>query len=466
MAMSKVPFTINYKKHGTLPPIYVAGSFSEPEWQPQEMEHSIDENGEHNFTAQVMVEPEKEYQFKFRAGSTDWWFLDEEHTIGTIDELPSYEDDEELTNVVTDDSGNQNNLLIAPKPSAESQPPLQEPFESVPQEKVHQLQPLQLKSDVDSEDEEDLKTPLFAHESFGAYEFADDDSDIEVVGSENSSPNVPSKTRKPEMTDIDINDPTLEKFPSDRHSILDALRTIQTNLDEDRTHLHDLSPRGTSSRGTSVDSAEDSGHSLNVSSPTSKRRRDSRQSHSSFGRTRSAVSLGSIEEEPRPSAGHQAAAKATILGDTKAEEDYERPATPPAEEPSANEDDGLRLSVKQVMSDSKTANVSLSQEISNESTLSSEADEGERVQMDSANLDTSKSEPHEEALEREPEQELDVENYDVDAGSKELKQEVATPAPGISEPRDAQHEKPKKVNGVSTIFRTLYSILFRNRRNT
>ena len=100
--------------------------------------------------------------------------------------------------------------------------------------------------------------------------------------------------------------PTLESFPSDRGSIFGAIRSIQTHLGEDQTHLEDIpsSPRVISSRRTSLDSSDDLCLSPASFSPTITRRRDSRPSHS-FGRTRSAVSLGSIEEEPKPPTNRQ-----------------------------------------------------------------------------------------------------------------------------------------------------------------
>lgn len=90
MAESKVPFHITYRKTGTSPPIYIAGSFSDPQWQLQEMDHGIDGDGEHTFKAQLMVEPEKEYQFKLRIGEGDWWILSDNYPIGMISPSAAY----------------------------------------------------------------------------------------------------------------------------------------------------------------------------------------------------------------------------------------------------------------------------------------------------------------------------------------------------------------------------------------
>jgi hypothetical protein len=78
-----VSVTVKYFKPGTQPPIYVAGSFSQPEWQPQEMEHTINGDNEYEFHKAVEVEAGKEYQYKFRIGPGDWWILDEESPNGT-----------------------------------------------------------------------------------------------------------------------------------------------------------------------------------------------------------------------------------------------------------------------------------------------------------------------------------------------------------------------------------------------
>lgn len=82
MAESKVPFIINYRKTGTSPPIFIAGTFSDPAWHPTEMDHGIDGDGEHTFKAQVLVEPGKDYQFKIRIGEGDWWILSDNYATG------------------------------------------------------------------------------------------------------------------------------------------------------------------------------------------------------------------------------------------------------------------------------------------------------------------------------------------------------------------------------------------------
>lgn len=73
-----------YDKQGTQPPVYLAGSFSEPPWVPEEMEYTTDAGGEHSFRKTVLVEEGKEYQYKFRIGTGDWWALNEDVPVGTF----------------------------------------------------------------------------------------------------------------------------------------------------------------------------------------------------------------------------------------------------------------------------------------------------------------------------------------------------------------------------------------------
>ena len=75
---------IKFAKPGTQPPVYVAGSFSHPEWDPQEMQYTTSDDGEHEYAKEVSVEEGKQYQYKFRMGPGDWWILNEEAPTGTF----------------------------------------------------------------------------------------------------------------------------------------------------------------------------------------------------------------------------------------------------------------------------------------------------------------------------------------------------------------------------------------------
>jgi hypothetical protein len=93
MASRQIPVVITYHKPGTRPPLYVAGTFSDPPWQPYEMDHSAREDGEYDFKKEVYGEPGSKIEYKFRLGEGDWWVLK--------DDAPT----------VTDRSGNTNHVL-------------------------------------------------------------------------------------------------------------------------------------------------------------------------------------------------------------------------------------------------------------------------------------------------------------------------------------------------------------------
>lgn len=148
--------------------------------------------------------------------------------------------------------------------------------------------------------DEPLELPLLAHERLGAY--VADESDMSygtrTTDAHQQSPLPISKNHT--FDEIDMGDPTIEKFPSDRSSIMDALRKIQTSTGNDHIRLEQvrLSLRTAARDNNSADSADEALLSSGSQSPSSYRRRDSRLSHgSSFGGSRSAISMGSIAEE-------------------------------------------------------------------------------------------------------------------------------------------------------------------------
>lgn len=98
MASTKVSAAITYEKPGTQPPMYVAGTFSDPPWEAHEMEYDTDDKGEHIFSQKVEGEPGSKIQYKFRVGPGNWWVLHEG--------MPT----------VTDINGNTNHELEFPQP--------------------------------------------------------------------------------------------------------------------------------------------------------------------------------------------------------------------------------------------------------------------------------------------------------------------------------------------------------------
>lgn len=81
MTSPQVTAKIIYSKPGTQPPVYLAGTFSEPEWDPIELEYTT-EGEEHQFYKEVQVQENEQYQYKFRIGSGDWWVLNEDAPTG------------------------------------------------------------------------------------------------------------------------------------------------------------------------------------------------------------------------------------------------------------------------------------------------------------------------------------------------------------------------------------------------
>ncbi|PHH82457.1 hypothetical protein CDD82_5955 [Ophiocordyceps australis] len=164
---------------------------------------------------------------------------------------------------------------------------------------------------VDSDSDNDqLSTPLFAHESFGAYDFGQQDAkdqccDVAVKSPLVNSPLVNSPlVKQPRChADIDPNDPTLEKFPTETLSVLSTLRKIQSCHDDNRAYLHAQSP--------SPDTVD---HDYNqTAASASIKRADKRLSHSPLSHPRTCSALGAIAEEPKTCGdGHHSKAQAAL----------------------------------------------------------------------------------------------------------------------------------------------------------
>lgn len=139
---------------------------------------------------------------------------------------------------------------------------------------------------------------MFAHECFGAYEFVDDALDHDALDDSKLRQDSKPKLTEYDTDDVDMNDPTIEQFPSDKTSIFSTLRKIQSSLSEDQAIVDDQQPSPRlDGRRSSVDS-DDSLLSAGSLSPVTARKQENRMSTSS-GRNRSLVSLGSIAEEPK-----------------------------------------------------------------------------------------------------------------------------------------------------------------------
>lgn len=82
MSDSKVSVTISHRAPGIHPPLYVAGTFSNPEWVPFPMEYTSNEDGIHTFTKTFEAEPKSKIAYKYRVGEGDWWIVDETAPTG------------------------------------------------------------------------------------------------------------------------------------------------------------------------------------------------------------------------------------------------------------------------------------------------------------------------------------------------------------------------------------------------
>ncbi|ORY70132.1 uncharacterized protein BCR38DRAFT_405774 [Pseudomassariella vexata] len=195
MASRYVPVTLTYRKAGTLPPIFVAGTFSDPAWQPQEMSYRMDQDGEHVFEKVVTAEEGTDIQYKFRIGPGDWWALNEE------------------AETVSDGRGNLNNLTKV----------------------AHVFTDTVLDSLEDIAEDESPECPMFAHECAGTPHCSGMNGDAHkhkrAVGKEDEADH-----KSDGEHEVDYDDPRLERFPSEsRLSILAAMRRIETSTEEDRT---------------------------------------------------------------------------------------------------------------------------------------------------------------------------------------------------------------------------------------
>ena len=71
---------LRYAKPGTQPPVYAAGTFTNPPWVPFEMSSTPGEGaaaGQLQFYLDINDVPEGEHHYKFRLGTGDMWVLDE-----------------------------------------------------------------------------------------------------------------------------------------------------------------------------------------------------------------------------------------------------------------------------------------------------------------------------------------------------------------------------------------------------
>ena len=71
---------VTFASPGARPPVFVAGAFTTPPWEPSELEAET-EHGEYKFHKQFEVK-EGRWQYKFRLGLGNWWVCDKNTEIG------------------------------------------------------------------------------------------------------------------------------------------------------------------------------------------------------------------------------------------------------------------------------------------------------------------------------------------------------------------------------------------------
>ncbi|KAI0118900.1 hypothetical protein GGR51DRAFT_570646 [Nemania sp. FL0031] len=277
MSSRKVPLTFTFHRSGVHPPLFVAGTFSKPPWQPLEMDASIDQHGDFIFTKQVMVNECSEIQYKFRHASGDWWALDPDaDTVtdvnGNVNSLmysPTQHAAQETTLIqgirATESQGTDINHgpeipkdaaeefasadketenLNSPKGMAEQEglrrlsfTPIEE-VANTAAEVADTASHLDIEEDYES-DNDDFEAdsgellPMFSHECFASP--ADSQTSSHHAPEQQPHENPDSSCESPEPLDMNYDDPRLEAFPSDRDSIIATMRRLSTAIEVDPT---------------------------------------------------------------------------------------------------------------------------------------------------------------------------------------------------------------------------------------
>ncbi|KAK3906329.1 hypothetical protein C8A05DRAFT_11915 [Staphylotrichum tortipilum] len=407
MASTQASAVITYHKPGTRPPLYVAGTFSNPPWQPCKMDSTAREDGEYDFKKEVRGAPGSEIQYKFRIGDGNWWVLQDDHPTaidgsgntnnvlelkaedinepqngsasaaqhlqppaataaersgaGTPifarvaaevadsaallhEDVPPREvaptngpeqvpsntsrdvapaEAQAAPNTIDLQVSNQNTILVLEPPPGEGRP--------------FQVQP----QGYDFLDDQDGyiadRSPLFAHECIGLYE-SDDELDPEPVVEEEPAPRS-ALSGDLANGEIDLNDPTLERFPSNREDIMDAVRKLETGLQADQAYFEGPphSPVVMSTRRGTEDITGD--FLLAAPQPQSPNsHRISRRSPQSSVGSIVPVSLQSISEAEEPAAEDELSFLPAVV--------FSNPLKPKPKHlklPTSDEDEGIAL---------------------------------------------------------------------------------------------------------------------------
>ncbi|GIZ44838.1 hypothetical protein CKM354_000802400 [Cercospora kikuchii] len=264
-----IPVTIEYTSPGLQPPVYIATSLSDPQWEPIEMEGTKNEGGEYKFSKTFNVQ-EGEYQYKLRLGPGDWWVCDE-HEPQVDDGMGN------KNNLVTvkpgqpqhdrTDSVHDHGVPLMPHESANQRPPVSPLLQSernappatpgvehqAPFFAHETLSPATSSEKHDDEPEHEQQSPLLPHESASPLHeavsplFHHESTAIDDQKHEDHLDKSPLLGRRKHSGDsipqeADPNEPGLEHFPTDHRGILDSIARTKKSLAEDQTHDHSPSP--------------------------------------------------------------------------------------------------------------------------------------------------------------------------------------------------------------------------------
>ncbi|TLS30154.1 hypothetical protein PpBr36_03486 [Pyricularia pennisetigena] len=233
MTPAKVPVIITFSKDGVQPPLYIAGTYSDPPWQLEEMEVSVGEDGKHLFKKRLLSSPGAEIHYKFKMAHGDW-FLDDK------------------SESVVDYKGFRNNSLNVPRVPTITQ---QSPSSATPKRSSDgvghgassdwlNVDPFvrrsKGKSNSQDWDAPQDRIPLFAHECL-----VPDDQSL-ASGSGVYSHTSPRQTSQVgfdhEPDTYELADPALEKFPSRLDEISELIHKVEEDLEEDETEIEGVPP--------------------------------------------------------------------------------------------------------------------------------------------------------------------------------------------------------------------------------
>ncbi|KAI4144748.1 MAG: hypothetical protein LQ340_006543 [Diploschistes diacapsis] len=219
--------TITFAGNDLHPPVFVAGSFTNPPWRPEVMEAVLPEHrqkdyGQQHVYSKTFGVPEGRWEYKFRLGQGSWWVCDEKEET------------------VQDKHGNVNNLLIVGAERgtgpAEPRTPSPQKKHATPMtaiDKVHE--------DEFQDDEKYEDSPLMSHEKPSLMTAGGLEVDPGYHGRRTSLGATINRVHTfipPEPTHEDLKDPELEEFPGNKSGILHRMYTLRQELPiDDSSHL-------------------------------------------------------------------------------------------------------------------------------------------------------------------------------------------------------------------------------------